>query len=66
MITNILIGAGCFTVGVFVGAYYMTKKIIAVSTMYKELTGNDFIKWIQDTSAKKGRELFDKKYGSKN
>lgn len=55
MISNILIGLGicaaCFLGGVVTGAISMTKAVVKADKMYKEKTGNSFVKWVFDESA---------------
>ena len=55
MISNILMGLGiciaCFLGGVVTGALGLTKAVVKVDKMYKEKTGNSFVKWVFDESA---------------
>lgn len=50
MITEILIGIGCFICGAFVGTVITLNKIIKVNNLYSRVTGNNFVEWIFDTA----------------
>ena len=56
MITNILIGVGCFILGGLIGAgiamYKIGGEVLKIAKIYKDVTGNDFIAWINDTHSK--------------
>ena len=51
MISNILIGLCSFIIGGVCGALMVTNALIKVDKMYKETTGNSFVKWVFDASA---------------
>ena len=50
MLSEILIGVGCFLLGGFVGGLYVSHLITKVNDLYKCATGNDFVEWVLNTS----------------
>ena len=68
MISNILIGAGLilggFIIGSVTGAVGFCNMVIKVNKIYESETGNSFVKWVFDKSAKINKNRIDKVYAA--
>jgi hypothetical protein len=48
MLSEILIGVGCFLLGSVIGSYWAVNMVIKVNRLYEAETGNNFVSWIFD------------------
>lgn len=46
MLSEILIGIGCFLLGNVCGSLYVAHVLTKVNEIYKADTGNDFVTWV--------------------
>ena len=50
MLSEILIGVGCFLLGGVIGSYWAVSMVVKVNKLYEAETGNNFVSWIFDKS----------------
>ena len=62
MVTNILIGIGCFILGGVISALSISKMLMKVNAIYNRETGNDFITWVFNRSNKVRTDRYKKDY----
>lgn len=62
MLSEILIGIGCFLLGGVCGSLYIAHMLKKVNEIYKADTGNDFVTWVlnKDKELKKTKKESEK------
>ena len=64
MMTNIIVGALAFLIGGFVGAIWCSNMVIKANTVYKKITGNDFVSWVFDANNEVRKHRIAKAYAA--
>lgn len=62
MITNILIGVGCFILGGAISALSISRMLMKVNALYNRETGNDFVTWVFNRSNKVRTDKYKEDY----